>query len=754
MGRKRHGRAIWLAAGPGTGYSVGMDNRHTKGCAVRVRNLLLASAMLVAPALGAAYPQRVGTLAQLQGYPLVTMQTVKSFLLDETTAGASSGSKVYLFQVTVSATPDGIGIIAPSDHAGTCASGCLLAQPLTGSAGYYSSYNTRAALSTLSKAQAIVGPYNHLCISEDGYAGCYDAIAGSTATIDGVTVLTFSDAPATGRWVRSGFPASSLTIAQTTGSVSLYTGDWSTYHAAGYSITTLNYSSAMVSLSGGVWLPVASCTPDAYFGLCVRDKSGTGTYWWRSRPQVLSTTMFGSDPTGGADSAASFNAAYVAANFTGLNIVDPPGTFKLSSTVTPGRNVSYTGSGEKLTVLDFSTNSSSTPCMRLQLPNGSDYVIGPSFKGFTLSCVGTYGVQLNSIAGGFTDTPATQDYMADVHFEKVYVSGGTTAAIQISKCFHCTFDDVWIDTSLQTTGDIIDVEGSDFARITGGRLFVNNGSAIKFVQQNTFGNDNVAKGPLDIGCFNSAHPCVVLSTISDTLRDATLEGNSAGYLIELPGGLHHGIYNNNMSDNASGSHWLHMSTRYVSVDAQNNYSGSTVGGVVCDGTCGLLWFDNATPSRIVHNANPNYDSGFPFNSNPSDRDYRGYLWVVSAANVDGVGAGECGTTLNAINNELSVGSCSTPGYATFYSSHSGSAVVGSLTTDVEAWCNGGTGTLGVRLDDGSHATTAATATLSLTAYPKMFKNVFATPTSISTEALLLLLVGTCGSPRVRYVGLY
>ncbi|MDE2106867.1 MAG: hypothetical protein KGL39_57155 [Patescibacteria group bacterium] len=95
----------------------------------------------------------------------------------------------------------------------------LLSIAFAGGAGAYSAYPsyydakypTRASLSTLTKAQALTGTYKHVCIAETGYAGCYDAIADSTATVDGVTVLAFSDAPATGRWIRSSTSLGAMT---------------------------------------------------------------------------------------------------------------------------------------------------------------------------------------------------------------------------------------------------------------------------------------------------------------------------------------------------------------------------------------------------------------------------------------------------------------------------------------------------------------------------------------------------------------
>jgi len=205
---------------------------------------------------------------------------------------------------------------------------------------------TRADLAGISAAVAALPSYQHMYVSEPGYQGIYDVQTVSAGTcpsggyIDPANkFICFSDATtaSTTAWVNgtnSLNNGSSAVITYTTGTTSLYTGNWSAYHAAGISISTLYYSSAAVPGSGGMWAPVVSCTPDTMHALCVRDAGGTGVYWQRVDVNNLDWSVFGAVGDGTTDDTAAIAAAFAANATYGIYVTGHGTTYKMTSGIT------------------------------------------------------------------------------------------------------------------------------------------------------------------------------------------------------------------------------------------------------------------------------------------------------------------------------------------------------------------------------------------------------------------------------------
>lgn len=488
-------------------------------------------------------------------------------------------------------------------------------------------------------------------------------------------------------------------------------------------------------------------------------------YWLRKTNGVLTSLMYGTDPTGTNDSTSAMQLAWNAASSSKLNlpIVDPAGVFKLSSTLTATPGLSYTGAGVGAdaivggngTILDFSTASNSNPCVSLQLPNGTNTIVGASFYNFYEKCPGTYGIRENSVSGGFTNDGSSQEYLFDVNIQNVSISGGTTAAIQLSKCFHANIN-ASVNNNFFTPGDHVDLEGCDTSQISGGRYYPTNGSAIKFVTHGTFGNYDLISGAVEIGAFDNSHPSIYLDGRSDTVgAGVNIEGNSTGSYISIgPDGFTHSIQNVIVSANGS-THWLDFGGNCPEItNIQNNNPVTSTPGIVSAPTRCPIWYNSSILRQIWYNANPDSGSSLPFISNNTDANRNGFQWWISPSNAKSLAFGDgCGNTATATTGAFDFSQCSAGAFLDFYSSNSDIGnMVGSLTTQVVAYCNGGTGTLAIRGDDGSHSTTVQTANITLASSPKIFSNAFSGAGSYSTFMIFMTRPGTCADPRVISVG--
>lgn len=404
-------------------------------------------------------------------------------------------------------------------------------------------------------------------------------------------------------------------------------------------------------------------------------------------------------------------------------------------------------------------------CIALQLPNGTDTVIGASFfSGAQICPNGTYGIQQNSIAGGFTNDNTTQQYLFNVTIgapgKQWYISGGTTVAIQLSKCFHANIN-AWIDNryNLGTLpGHLVDLEGCDASVVSGGRYVATNGAAVKFNQQSTFGNYDLISGTTEIEAFDNLHPAVILGAKSDTIGPGVnLEGNTTGTYIQTTSAGTHAIQNAIISGNGS-AHWLDISVCPVQINAQNNSQYTATDGPVTSPSACPIWFNSSTLTQIFYSANPDAGAALPLISSNTDAYRNGYQWYISASNAKSLSYSDgCGGTAshiaNAVAGAFDFAGCTAGDYMNFYSTNSDAgALIGTITTTVVAYCQGGSGTLSIRGDDGSHSTTTQTATLTLTAAPKTFADAFSGTGSYTSGMIFMARPGTCAVPRIVSVG--
>lgn len=131
--------------------------------------------------------------------------------------------------------------------------------------------------------------------------------------------------------------------------------------------------------------------------------------WGAGQPLNVCSPDYGADPTGAADSAAAFQAAFDDANAaaSGAVIYVPPGTYRLNGTVTAEitsgtKSVIFQGAGMQATVLKY---YGSGDCLRMLCSGwtGANYAQGSGIRDLTIdgasAAAGACGLHVGDIGG-------------------------------------------------------------------------------------------------------------------------------------------------------------------------------------------------------------------------------------------------------------------------------------------------------------------------------------------------------------------
>lgn len=384
-------------------------------------------------------------------------------------------------------------------------------------------------------------------------------------------------------------------------------GNWGAYPV----LRLQSYYSGGVS-GGGTLVLVPGDTTSATDNCAIFVDNSGHRFYRELNGTPLDVTMCGAHWDNSSDDADAITYGFTAAARLGSELTCPGGTGKIGSTVTPKAGVIFRCQGMEVSFING--GGVSGPCFYLQNPNGTAEVQSPSFYEFPLTCGGSVGIQLNSVAGGFTDTSSTQQYMMRPKLTNVTINGGATAGFQCSKCF-----DGDISLSKFVGGGMgVNLEGSDWMSVgsKGANRFVSQSNyPIAFVAHGTFGNGDVASHNDILAPANGVGAYIYSTARSVFVENNFLEGTSNGTCeINLNGGIHATVTNNQVTD-ATVSHWLCAAAPLVSIVATGNQTSNNGGGgaLIGSGSGANVWYNATIRKAIVHYGNFRED-GFPFNT--------------------------------------------------------------------------------------------------------------------------------------------
>lgn len=382
-------------------------------------------------------------------------------------------------------------------------------------------------------------------------------------------------------------------------------------------------------------------------GTIIAPSSGGNPGRWNALlpPGPVHTCVFGVRADSKTDNSAALQAALDWAHNSGSNWVWIDGGFNknqcinFSKTLVPGEGEIISGDG----VGSTAANKANT-CLvwtnvagymfKVQTPYpgaGVSPYEGPKFRDLAMyqnvanknpgGCI-----QINSIAGGFTDSPASQQPVLHVQIRDVlcymaYIAGNQSIGFQCSKCGEV--DVYHSDFYNGATG--IDLEGSENATIGGSCRITNTyGPMVKFVSHGTFGNRNRLEKCqlLFVANLGQAVDSLLYSTarsmtVSDVFFEAAVPtGGSIGATVHLDGGMEAGLYNN--SATITSIPWLKVDGTFNNITAINNGGpGGFLRPPVFNGGKGATYFYNGSglQQTLVHFGNgQNGDYGWPFDT--------------------------------------------------------------------------------------------------------------------------------------------
>jgi hypothetical protein len=398
-------------------------------------------------------------------------------------------------------------------------------------------------------------------------------------------------------------------------------------------VMLLSYHAGL-NRGGGLFVFQANSvsTPD---GCTVLAAGGGKGRWVRQLSGALDVTMCGAWWDNVHDDAAALNHAFQVAAGNHITLSLPGGTGKVCSSITAAPGVIVRGQG-----MGTAGDAAASPtvvngtCMKggwvfeLVTPNGTQLVEGPKYYDFVILTANNTQpggcIRWNRSEGGFTDTPASQNYMMHPHAERISCSQQTRlqVGLECSKCFDGDFSQNVITNGKHG----IALEGSDVMCIGcagPNRISYASDSLIRLASHGTFGNmDRVVGNEL---LYPNDDHVRFDSMIYDSARSSTIEANHIEAIlpglqsaIHVVGGFSHAILNNDIDVLANtisaAPHWLVAEGPFVNFRATNNGCGGCVLGPALF-TNRASTFNGIVPQIITHGGNAaNGDSGFPSGS--------------------------------------------------------------------------------------------------------------------------------------------
>lgn len=417
--------------------------------------------------------------------------------------------------------------------------------------------------------------------------------------------------------------------------------------AASPQYATINLQSYYAGLNkgGGIfqWAAGSTATGDT---CTIFAASGVSTgRWIRQGINALDITMCGAYADGShADQAAITQAGVVASTSPYKTVTLPGGHIIISSSITAATGVIYRGQGMGApgatlpgqTWVDGATMTSGW-VFDLTTPIGGATIEAPKFYDMTIYAPvgGTPSggcIRWNSISGGFTNDASSQAAMLHPHAERIYCRGNgnvgnTVIGMQCSKCFEGDIS----QSIIQFGATGVDFEGSDMMSFGGAgpnRIQTTNGYPVILQGHNTFGNRNLITGNEIL--YPNPATGTVGAMIYDAAGSSTIQSNhieSSGAptitcIVDVAGGVDHSIVNNDITVVSPTNSWCVDGDLPTLAIQNNGCSACSLPAALFPAGGSHYFYNNGGIRQIItHGGNsPNADSGFPFNSVPSNSD--------------------------------------------------------------------------------------------------------------------------------------
>lgn len=367
------------------------------------------------------------------------------------------------------------------------------------------------------------------------------------------------------------------------------------------------------TMGGGlfVWRPAGS-TPDHC--TIFPAKGGDGVWVRRVAGSVLDVTMCGAKWDGVADDAPAFNAAFAVASASGYSLSCPGGIGKIASTVAPARFAGVVLRCQGMATSTLYCTVEAKPCFRFQNPIGPQAVQAPQLYDFNIIAGRmphgpSVVIQYNSIAGGFRDDDATQNYMMRPVVQRVQISGGGIG-IQCSKCFDGDFS---LDALSYQARHGFDIEGSDWMGIGdagSNRIERSGGIPIVLASHGTFGNGDLVSHNDILWPVAGVEAYIYSSARTSYLEKNYFEGATGGACeIKIDAGAAHVVARDNHVTDRTVRHWLCVVPQLRQADFSDNQTTSHGQGPALFENRGG-WKDLMFRHVIVHSGNWS-EAGFP-----------------------------------------------------------------------------------------------------------------------------------------------
>lgn len=339
---------------------------------------------------------------------------------------------------------------------------------------------------------------------------------------------------------------------------------------------------------------------------------------------VFNVKNYGAIGNGTADDTAALQATITdAVNAGGGTVLIPNGNYKINGSVTLGADLEIVGLGWPT----ITQVSASAPTFVWQAPNGTLAPQAPHFRG--LRFTGRNGIQLNSVAGGFTDDSTTQHFLMRPVIEDCEFNSdvsGSGIGVQFSKCFdynirRCVFGSFSVN---------LDLHGCDIGTVDNNRFNGGTVAQIRLTSYGTFGSSaNISRNDmldLNTGSY------ILSSDFDLRVRDNFFESAShvinsvikttAGYALRVTG---------NRVDVSSSiaPNWIDVGQPVTLCEITGNHTtGNTWGPAKFPTGGALYWYSGSQRQQIIHHGNSS-SAGIPINSRdyvPSDPNVA-WLWT-------------------------------------------------------------------------------------------------------------------------------
>jgi hypothetical protein len=333
----------------------------------------------------------------------------------------------------------------------------------------------------------------------------------------------------------------------------------------------------------------------------------------------------------------------------------------------------------------------------------------PKFRNFSINYFSTDTnpggcIQVNSIAGGFTDTPGSQQYMVRPEFENIFcnmrlLAGSHKIGIQVSKGIDGFARNVSVFGGLNG----FDIEGSENFQINGGSVSYTYGSDVILNRQGTFGQVNSVQNiqllspaglsqTVDSLIYDNARSSIIQNVFTEDVTTNTLNCQ-----IHLVSGFTAGVYGNALT--APAKNWLCVDAPYNNITAYGNGSYG-VGISEAKFSAGNSLYSDGVPQVLSHFGNGvNGDSGWPFNSQMGlDQAFPPKVEAIWSPDYNGLTPNGWGLREVPVNSTYTLPTIGSNNFLQWTYNHL-PAPTGTFDLSIHAWQTSGTGQITCQLTD-------------------------------------------------------